>query len=93
MGSCQSWLHRHKAGGGPTLRPECPKYHPAAFHRVYPGGSNNWQLHGFTLLMQKSYDAIAVYSCIMNSLLRYLLWWNPFIATIIAASRTNSIGR
>ncbi|MBM3967882.1 MAG: hypothetical protein FJ308_22935 [Planctomycetes bacterium] len=19
-GSCQSWLHRHKAGGGPTLR-------------------------------------------------------------------------
>ena len=44
MGSCQSWLHRHKAGGGPTLRRECPKYSPIAFHRVHPGGSNNWQL-------------------------------------------------
>ena len=50
MGSCQSWLHRHKAGGGlkrlraKDLRLEA-KLESArpriAFHRVNPGGSNN----------------------------------------------------
>ena len=27
------------------MRTECPQYSPIAFHRVHPGGSNNWQLH------------------------------------------------
>ena len=53
MGSCQSWLHRHKAGGGLKslkslkakglrLEPKLESARPRiAFHRVYPGGSNN----------------------------------------------------